>query len=524
MRWVIRRTHRCSSRRLPEEVIASLRRLKKAVETTLWPPRKKANRLSCGLWSPPPPSSHRVGMGVLIWALWGSSRRPKEVVEHKLTTNSSENSVSNAAISPDGKYLAYTDNTGLYLKQIRTGETHLLPLPPNFSGFVNEWFPDGSHLLVTRQEQSGKPSLWSISVFGGAPRQLADGGWGSVSPDGAHIAFQRLDQPGEEWVMRSDGTEPVKVSADKSSWVGGATWSPDGNRIAYVRMAYGYNGEPFVKKSFVEVNDWKNARAETLFSDDHLGPAVHSLHWLPGNLLIYALGDASDKRGRKPLDGGAATIGKDRGVPGNASAEEPVGFRKLRGSQDGRVLTFLREKSVPSVYLGTLATDGAHLLAIKRLTLDENENNPFAWTPDSKAVLFHSDRNGTPEIFKQGIDQPLPESLMTSADRLVQPRPTPDGSEILYISNPKSTGTNTPNSIFAIPIAGGVPRLVLQDVHIWNVQCARAPSTLCMYSITKGDNTETFRFDVRSGKSADPPQIDPDCSWDLSPSMVRKEP
>ena len=169
-----------------------------------------------------------VGMGVLIWALWGSSRRPKEVVEHKLTTNSSENSVSNAAISPDGKYLAYTDNTGLYLKQIRTGETHPLPLPPNFSGFVNEWFPDGSHLLVTRQEQSGKPSLWSISVFGGAPRQLADGGWGSVSPDGAHIAFQRLDQPGEEWVMRSDGTELVKVSADESSWVGGATWSRSG--------------------------------------------------------------------------------------------------------------------------------------------------------------------------------------------------------------------------------------------------------------------------------------------------------
>jgi hypothetical protein len=38
-----------------------------------------------------------------------------------------------------------------------------------------------------------------------------------------------------------------------------------------------------------------------------------------------------------------------------------------------------------------------------------------------------------------------------------------------------------------------------------------------MYSITKGDTTETFRFDVRSGKSPVPPQIDAPYNWSLSP-------
>ena len=95
--------------------------------------------------------------------------RPAEVVERNLTANSSENSVSSAAVSPDGKYLAYTDNTAFYLKLIRTGETHPVPLPPNFSAHVDDWFPDGSHLLVTREEEPGKLSLWSISVFGGSP-------------------------------------------------------------------------------------------------------------------------------------------------------------------------------------------------------------------------------------------------------------------------------------------------------------------------------------------------------------------
>ena len=142
---------------------------------------------------------------------------------------------------------------------------------------------------------------------------------------------------------------------------------------------------------------------------------------------------------------------------------------------------------------------------------------PSSWTPDSKAVLFISDRNGTSEIFKQATDQPLAESLMTSAEQLSQPRVTPDGSEILYISTPKSANPETPSSIFAIPIGGGTPRLVLKDVGIWNVQCARLPSTICLYSITKGNTAETFRFDVRSGKSTDPPQIDPECNWSLSP-------
>jgi len=46
--------------------------------------------------------------------------------------------------------------------------------------------------------------------------------------------------------------------------------------------------------------------------------------------------------------------------------------------------------------------------------------------------------------------------------------------------------------------------------------------TLCMYSITKGDVTETYRFDIRTGKTWDPPQVDPLCNWSLSPDGSRR--
>jgi DNA-binding winged helix-turn-helix (wHTH) protein/Tol biopolymer transport system component len=463
-----------------------------------------------------------VVIAVLLWTAWRRvPSRPTGIIEHKLTSNSSENTVSSAGISPDGKYLAYADNTGIYLKLIRTGETHPIPLPANFSTRVDDWFPDGAHLLVAREEQPGKASLWSISVFGGSPRPLADdASGGSVSPDGAHIAFRRVDLTTydgllgrEVWVMRSDGTGPVKVAADKAdgSQVGAPTWSPDGKRIAYLRTKSTYEA----RTSSVEINEWQSARAETLFSDNHLSPAVH---WLPDGRFIYALEwfFGSSQQGSTLWMLPLQRSGKIAGTPKQIGQGHGL-VSYITGSADGKALIFRSDNWSPNVFIGTLASDGAHVLSHKRLTLDESLNLPFSWTPDSEAVLFISDRNSSIDIFKQVSDARVAESVMTSKEQLSVPRMTSDGSEILYISTPKDADLEIPSSIFAIPITGGNPRIVLKDVGIWNVQCAHLPSTVCLYSIKKGNTSETFQFDVSSGKSTAPSQIDPDCNWSLSP-------
>src|SRR5207302_1648134 len=78
---------------------------------------------------------------------------------------------------------------------VAPGETHPVPMPgqvrtyraeKDAARFAVSWFPDGSHVLATRVASLGeKPSLWSVSVFGGSPRKLMDAAaLGAVSPEG----------------------------------------------------------------------------------------------------------------------------------------------------------------------------------------------------------------------------------------------------------------------------------------------------------------------------------------------------
>ena len=93
------------------------------------------------------------------------------------------------------------------------------------------WFPDGTKLLAQATSLGAEhSSVWVISMLGGAPREIHEGGFAwSVSPDGSLIAFASTSFDSDIWLMGANGEEPRKiVTADEGEFLIG--WS--GHRTA----------------------------------------------------------------------------------------------------------------------------------------------------------------------------------------------------------------------------------------------------------------------------------------------------
>ena len=88
----------------------------------------------------------------------------------RLTANPGENPVDLAVISRDGKYLAYSDDSGIGVKLIATGEIQTISRPQALlrgrdSWFPTAWFPNSSR-LVANLIQSGEGSIWTVLSCG----------------------------------------------------------------------------------------------------------------------------------------------------------------------------------------------------------------------------------------------------------------------------------------------------------------------------------------------------------------------
>lgn len=73
--------------------------------------------------------------------------------------------------------------------------------------------------------------VWALPVTGGKPRQIGEGWAPAPSPKGDAVLFLRGGQP---WARRANGaTQAAPLFVDRGS-VGALTWSPDGQRLAFV--------------------------------------------------------------------------------------------------------------------------------------------------------------------------------------------------------------------------------------------------------------------------------------------------
>ena len=442
----------------------------------------------------------------------------------QLTVNSFENPVQSGAISPDGKYLAYSDTSGIRLQLVATNETRAVPQPEELKGkevnweIVTTWFPDSTKFVVNSHpasegqiEWSSKTSsIWLVSVLGGPPSKLRNNAVAySVSPDGSAIGFgSNKGKFGDReiWLMDLSGKQARKIfESDEESSIGGLIWSRDRERVLY--DITDKSGDTLVSR------DLKGGPPMTVFEPSEM-KEMTDFFWGAGGRLVYSAGEPGDF-----VTGGICNLWEMRlDAHSGRTIEKPkkltdwAGFnmRGLSETSDGKQLAFLKSSDNSTSYLADLAPGGTRILQQKKFPLSESSEFAFGWAPDSKAIYSLSDRSGEEGIYRHSLDHDTVEFVV--AGRILGDlHMTPDGKDILYLG-PAESGNiaqRGPKPVTRVSTTGGPQERLFIAKPGSRLACARSPSELCVLAEpieddkllavsvldpVKGRGPELFRF------------------------------
>ncbi len=316
--------------------------------------------------------------------------------------------------------------------------------------------------------------------------------------------------------MGAGGEQPRKLAGETGDLFRSPVWSPDGKRIAFLRGVY--HAGTYGVQPQIEILDVASNQRLLVLAQPRLGPAVA---WI-GNRLVYILNETPPNQNDSNIWSVRIDSGTGKPLDGATRiTSSPGAIQYLSSSANGKRLAYVKEGWQPDVYVAKVEGNGTRLSRPRRLTLDERQDLPWSWTPDSKQVLFGSDRDGPFHLFRQAPDQATPELLVGGSEESMLPRLTPDGTQIVYLQYHRAYDWSDVVRMMRIPVAGGPPQLVMETRGLTNEQCARLPSTLCLYSVSEEKRLVFMSFDPLHGKGTEVAHIDDDLpysfNWTLSP-------
>ncbi|MGD0307284.1 MAG: hypothetical protein ABSC71_20855 [Candidatus Acidiferrales bacterium] len=383
----------------------------------------------------------------------------------QITFNSEEDPALVSAISPDGKYLAYTDLDGLHLRLLATGEMQSMPVPKDMCMrcALISWFPDATRLLVSGPVGArDETAVYQVSMIGGIMRKMRDKGRAArVSPDGTQIAYITQDRL-ELWVMDREGNSARRVTgAQPGTSIWQAMWSPTGNRLAYLEGGNEDSAHPYAIRSV----DMQGQNAQTILTDARIRWVI----WMPDGRIIYSRTEDAPRSMEANLWAVNADPDTGRALNDPRRLTDWVGFRMrvFSTTSDGNQFVYMNDLEQSDVWIADIEDNGTRLESPQRMTLSEKMDWAGGWTPDSKNVLFYSDRAGIYDLFSQAIDDTSAQPLTRSDQEQRAPRMCPDQKCILFMEWPNATpGGPVPTTghIMRMP-AGGGPSDTVLTIH-----------------------------------------------------------
>jgi serine/threonine-protein kinase len=330
--------------------------------------------------------------------------------------------------SPDGQWLGYWDTNGTLKKVATTGGSPTTICAPGATPRGATWLEDGTIVFATNDPATG---LFSVPADGGTPVALtkvkpeteSDHLWPHALPGARTVLFTiasaaRPLEHAQTAVHDLDSGEQIILLNDAS----------DAHYVASGHLVY--TGATVGLRSVIRAVGFDRERRRVVGQPVDVVSAVAAAGQFAANFDVSAGGTLVYSTG------GVVTGERTLSWLDRRGREEPINapsraYLYLRLSPDGRRLVLDARDQESDLWIWDFARQ-----TLTRLTTDPTPDRFPVWFPDGRHVLFTSERDGPPNIYRQSVDATGPaERLTTAANPQMPMSVTPDGSAAVFREN-----------------------------------------------------------------------------------------
>lgn len=367
-------------------------------------------------------------IAVAFWAIrqGGDDAAPPPFQTMRMSTQTSRGDVTEAAISFDGRYLAYltgeVGKSSVRVRQVATGSD--VEVVPSEEGLFQglSFSPDGNYLfyLKRRRDTPSYRALMQVPSLGGASRERAFDvdTRVSFSPDGKRGVFLRgvpQERKSDIVVLDLDaGSERVLASIVEPHMVPGApAWSPDGKQVALIDLDTSTGA--FV--STLAVLDVESGRREDV--NVSKGSIHESLAWLADGKGIVRSGyDLGTSVARQ-----VAIVGYPGGNVTRLT-NDVNDYANVTASSGDEAVAAVRFNRLSNLWLADAS--GGEARPITRFT--NPESSPLTYvTASDGSVVYCAAHDQSIQLWTVGLDGGEARALTPGQSLAVNPRSLPGG-------------------------------------------------------------------------------------------------
>ncbi len=419
------------------------------------------------------------------WMLLRPAPTPPAVVEFAMPPPEGEQftqSFSMAAISPDGRHIAFTTTPSggqLWVRDLDNGGARLVAAVGRATQLF--WSADSRNVAFVDAGASNAGTLKRVDVATGKIQMITDAAKGTGAWSAAGVIIITGPDGRISRVPESGGELTPLTTLDQASHEIGHWWPiflPDGRRFLYQALS-----------SDPSNNGWYLSSLDAPLTRTRVSKETSSVNYAQGRLFFQRKGTLMSQ----PFDERAGRLSGDyveiaEGIENTAangralfsvSRTGTIVYRETTSGISG-TLTWLDSQGKPAGTLGERAPywqvqfspDGSRLAVVRGVgaqydiwTIDVDRNVPSrltsdpridwnpVWSPDGSTVYFSSPRTSVFDIYKRSVGGTTDEVVFASPESKAPTSMSRDGSLLLFDRDMTASGKGS--DIWALPLSTG---------------------------------------------------------------------